>query len=242
MEQNTEPKEFKLLPIFSGLFVATLILSTIASSKLFTIGLFTLPGGVIIFPIAFIFNDILTEVYGYARCRKIVWTGLVSYVLLALTLLVVDILPPASFWPNQIAFHSILGFVPRVALAGILAYFFGEISNSIVLSKMKYWEKGERGLKQGWRFLMSTIVGEGVDSIIFMTVAFAGTIPPTALMKTILTLYVVKVIYELIAIPISTRFANRVKQIEGTDKIDYPDRTNYNPFAFLSSKKSLSEQ
>ena len=231
MEQNLELKEFKLLPIFSGLFVSTLILSTITSSKLFTIGFITLPGGVIIFPLAFIFNDILTEVYGYARCRKVVWTGLASYVLLAFTLLIVEVLPPASFWPNQEAFAAVLGFVPRIALAGILAYFLGEISNSIVLSKMKYWEKGQRGLKQGWRFLMSTVVGEGVDSIVFMTIAFAGTIPSADLLKTILTLYIVKVIYEFIAIPISTRFANYVKKVEGVDKIDYPDRTNYNPFS-----------
>lgn len=228
---DTPQKDLKLLPIFSGLFVAVLILSTITSIKIFSVGPLTLPGGVIVFPLAFIFNDILTEVYGYARSRRVIWTGLGCYILTAVTLLIVDALPPASFWPNQAAFTAVLGFAPRVALAGIFAYFSGEFANSVVLSKMKYLEKGERGLKQDWRFVMSTIVGEGVDSIVFMVIAFIGAIPPRDLIKTILILYIVKVVYEIIALPISTRFANWVKKVEGLDTIDYPERTNYNPFA-----------
>lgn len=234
--QKTEvsAKDLKLLNIFSGLFVAVLILSSITSFKIFSIGPLTLPGGVILFPIAFILNDILTEVYGYARSRRIIWTGLASYVLLGVSLSIVNALPPAPFWPHQAAFQTVLGFVPRIALAGMLAYFCGEMANSIVLSKMKYWEKGERGLKQGWRFVASTIVGEGVDSFVFITVSFLGTIPARNLIATMLTLYVVKVIYEVIALPVSTRFANWVKHIEGIDVIDEPDKTNYNPFTLTS--------
>lgn len=220
----------RLLNIFTGLFVAMLVIATVASSKIFMIGPLALPGGVIVFPIIFIFNDILTEVYGYERSRRVVWTALACQALAGLVLLIVDILPAAPFWKGQEAYHAILGFAPRIALAGLVAFFTGELSNSFVLSKMKYFKKGKRGLWQGWRFVASTIVGEAVDSIVVMTIAFAGVIPPADLIKTMVTLYFVKVAYEVVVLPVSIPFSNWVKKKEEIDHLDLPETTNYNPF------------
>jgi len=224
--------------VFTGIFVTVLVVATVASTKIFSLGSFTFPAGLLVFPITFIFNDILTEVYGYSRSRRIIWTGLGCQALAGLTFWIVGILPPASFWNHQAAYDAVLGFVPRVALAGLTAYFCGEFANSVVLSKMKYVEKGERGLKQGWRFVASTMVGEAVDSIVFMSIAFIGEIPPAAIVSTIITLYIAKVLYEIVALPFSIRFANWVKKIEGVDYIDTPQLTNYNPFAVFSIRST----
>lgn len=237
-QMQPKEKDLQLFSIFTGIFVTVLVLIPATSSKIFAIGPFNLPGGTLVFPITFIFNDILTEVYGYARSRRIIWTGLGCQVLAALTYLIVGILPPASFWPHQQAYEVILGFAPRVAIASLLAYFCGEFANSIVISKMKYKAGGKRGLPQGWRFVASTIVGEAVDTVVFMLVAFLGIIPPTDLVYTLITLYVVKVIYEIAALPFSTRVANWVKKVEGIDQIDDPRTTHYNPFVIFFKPKA----
>lgn len=236
MQPHDTEKEFRLLDVLTGIFVAVLVLSPICSSKIFAIGPLTLPGGVLLFPIVFIFNDILTETYGFARARRVIWTGLFAQALAAVALYVVGILPPADFWPHQAAYSAVLGFAPRIFLGSVVSYFLGEFANSWILSRMKYAAHGERGLKQGWRFVASTIVGEAVDTGVVMTIAFAGVMGTYDFFKTVLILYVVKVLYEIIALPFSTRFANWVKKMEGVDKIDAPDKTNYNPFAVASTK------
>lgn len=227
----------RLYTVFAGLFAAVLVTVPVASTKIFAIGPFHLPGGTIIFPLAFILNDILTEVYGYAGSRRIIWTGLACQGLAALTFLAVGALPPASSWPNQAAYDAVLGFAPRVALASLLAYFCGEFANSFVLSRMKYRDAGRGGTRQGWRFLASTIVGEGVDSVVFMVVAYLGAVPFGDLCRTLATLYVVKVLYETAALPFSVRFANWVKRAEGLDSIDSPATTSYNPFCVFSVQR-----
>lgn len=234
--ENKRGRDLKLFNVFTGLFVTVLVVSTIASSKIFAVGSFFLPGGVIVFPILFIFNDILTEVYGYAQSRRVIWTGLFCQAFVGIVLAIVTALPPAPFWDGQPAFQRILGFVPRVALAGLMAYFSGEFANSFVLSKMKYLEQGARGLKQGWRFVASTMVGEGVDSIVFMLVAY-GSLMKSDLLNTLITLYVVKVLYEIVALPFTVKFSNWVKKIEGVDHIDTPQGTNYNPFSVLFNSR-----
>mgnify|MGYP001579847594 CR=1 FL=1 len=235
MDTALKEPRLKLYTIFAGLFGVILVLSATTSVKIFAIGPFTLPGGVIFFPLVFIFNDILTEVYGYALSRRIIWTGLFCYILAGVTYLIVQALPPASFWPHQEAYTQILGFAPRIMFGGLIAYFCGEFANSYILSKMKFKQGGLRGIKQGWRFVASTMVGEGVDSFIIMIIAFYGVIPLSALFTTMATLYVVKVVYEIIALPFSTRLANWVKRVEGIDVIDTPETTNYSPFKSITS-------
>lgn len=220
----------KLFSIFAGLFVASLLLANITASKMIAFGPFIFTGGIIVFPISYIFGDILTEVYGYARSRKIIWTGLACQVLAAVVFLTVGLLPPAPFWHDQEAYNAILGFVPRIAVASVIAYFCGEFCNSWILSRMKYQHKGQRGLKQAWRFVASTMAGEGVDTLVFIAVAFSGVYGLAMLLQTAVSLYVFKVGYEILLVPLSSRFADWVKEAERIDQIDRPEDTNYNPF------------
>ncbi len=140
----------------------------------------------------------------------------------------VQILPPASFWPNQAAYETILGAVPRITLASLLAYFAGEFSNSFVLSRMKVWMSG----KHLWmRTIGSTVVGEGVDSIIFVFVAFGGTMPLSAVLTIIGSIYVLKVAYEIIVTPLTYLIVNKLKRAEGIDV--YDKDISYNPFTLV---------
>lgn len=220
----------KLLPVFTGIFVGVLVLIPSMSSKFISIGPLNIAGSTLIFPITFIFNDMLTEVYGYSRSRKVIWTGMAMQIFAALFYWLIDIWQPASFWSNQEAYHSILGQAPRIVLAGVVAYFFGEFANSYILSKMKFQQDGKTGVKQGVRYVLSTIVGEGLDSILFMTIGFFGIMDNSALITTIFTIWGVKVLYEILALPFSISFSNWVKKIEGIDVIDNPEQTSYNPF------------
>lgn len=237
MESNQELKEFKLFGLFTGLFVAVLIVSNILSSaKFIEIGWLVMPAGVIVFPISFIFGDILTEVYGYTRSRKVIWTGFAGLLLMLFFILLAKILPSASFWQDQAAYERLFALAPRLVVGGFTAYLLGEFCNSFVMSKMKFWDKGHRGIKQGWRFVASTIVGEGVDTIIVILIAFSGVLAFSEMVRVGISIYIFKVLYEAVATPFSTRFANWVKRVEGTDKIDYPQEVNYNPFAIFFHK------
>jgi len=222
-----------LLPVFTGMLVAVLLTSTFSNAKIFAIGPLTMPGSTLLFPLVFVFNDILTEVYGYAQSRRVIWTGLGCQAFAGVAFLVLDKLPPAPFWTSQQAYHQVFGFAPRFAFGGLAAYFCGEFANSFVLSKMKYWHQGARGRKLSWRFVASTVVGQAVDSFIFMIAAFGGAIPWLSLFKTMATLYAVKVLYEIVILPVHTRIANWVKDVEHIDRIDTPETTDYNPFASL---------
>jgi hypothetical protein len=235
---SSEVKEghLKYFSIISSLFCAVLLISNITAVKVFTLGPLTVVGGVVLFPLAFIFNDILTEVYGFHLSRKVIWTAFACLILATFTYWIVGLIPPAAGWPHQQAYETILGGTPRVMLASMLAYFCGEFMNSLVISKMKYSVRGKRGLSEGWRFVASTIVGEGVDSVVFMTIAFYGVLPTPILVNGIISIYLLKVAYEIIATPFSTRFANWLKKAEGMDHLDAPQTTNYNPFALFSNK------
>src|SRR3989338_6312072 len=169
-----EQKEsLRYFSIISTLFVATIIISNTVATKLFSLGPLIFTGGVLIFPITYIFGDILTEVYGYARSRKIIWTGFIALIFMSLVYWIVGLLPPAPTWPNQEAYVAILGLVPRIVFASIIGYWTGSFANSFVLAKMKLLTKG----KHLWtRTIGSTVVGEGVDSILFVSIAFYGIV------------------------------------------------------------------
>lgn len=226
--------DLTLLPIFTGIFVSVLVLSTPLASKFVAIGPFNVAGATLIFPISYIFNDIFTEVYGFSKSRRIIWIGMGCQIFSAFLFWLVGVLPAAPFWHNQAAYDTILGAAPRITLASFLAYFCGEFANSLVMSKMKYSQHGARGFSQGCRFVASTVVGEAVDTAVFFTLAFYGAMANSDLFSVICTIYIAKVLYEILALPVSTRLANWVKRVEGIDKIDDPHRTDYNPFALLS--------
>jgi uncharacterized integral membrane protein (TIGR00697 family) len=148
----------------------------------------------------------------------------------ALMYALVVALPYPEFWKNQAAFEAVMGSTPRIALASITAYFLGEITNSFILSKMKYWQAGKVGIRQQWRFVLSTFFGEGVDTAVFLTLAFLFVMPTHILLTTIVTVWLFKVGYEIVALPFSTRIANWLKKQEGVDHIDRPGEIDYNPF------------
>lgn len=210
-------KNFKYLDVITAFFVAVLIISNIASSKITQIGPFSLDGGTILFPLTYIFGDILTEVYGFKKARKVIWLGVFANILMALTFTVVGLLPSASDWPNQNAYMAIFGLTPRIVLASITAYFMGGYSNSVILSKMKIITKG-RWL---WtRTIGSTVVGELVDSLIFVLIAFLGVLPSELIIPLIISNYLFKTGVEVLFTPITYKVVNFLKKAENENHYD----------------------
>lgn len=217
-----------------GGYVAVIVISIGAAAKFISIGQWTLSGATLIWPLTFVFNDIFTEVYGYDRSRRIIWTGMAVQLLAAFAYWLVDVVPAAPFWHQQVAYSAILGQAPRIVAACLICYFCGEYVNSVTISKMKFLQKGKEGFDQGVRFMASTALGELVDTIIFFPLAFLGTVPTIDLMHTMICIYFAKLIYEFISLPVSIRIANYVKRLEGMDVIDDPQTTNYSPMLSLA--------
>jgi queuosine precursor transporter len=226
-EQSYASGSYRYFDLITGLFVAVLLVSNIASSKIVEIWKFTFDGGTILFPLSYIFGDILTEVYGYKRGRRVIWIGFFSAILMSLTLSLIGLIKPASGWEYQEAYMAILGQTPRIVTASLIAYFAGEFSNSYVLAKMKILTKGR------WLFtrtIGSTIVGEGIDTIIFVIIAFLGVYTNKMVLLIIISNYVFKVSLEIIFTPITYKVVGFLKRAE---KVDWYDRrTNFNPFIF----------
>jgi uncharacterized integral membrane protein (TIGR00697 family) len=217
--------EFKYLGLIGGLFVATLLISNTTSGKLWQVWEFTLPAGVILFPVSYIFGDILTEVYGYSRSRQVIWTGFAANTLMAVAYCIVIALPPASFWKNQAAFALTLGQVPRIVFGSLLGYLVGEFANSVVLAKMKIWTQGHHL----WtRTIGSTIIGQAADTFIFVAIGFGGLWPVKYLVLTAGSLYGFKVLYEIAATPITYAAVHFLKTREQIDFFDIG--TNFSPF------------
>jgi len=223
-------RPYRYFDLVMAVFVAVLLISNVASSKILLLGPFTFDGGTILFPISYIFGDILTEVYGYRRSRRVIWTGFGCAALLAVVLAIVGALPPAPGWENQEAYIAILGLTPRIVLGSLVAYSAGEFSNSYILAKMKIWTRG-RWL---WmRTIASTVVGEGVDTLLFVGIAFYGTLAPALLLSVVLSNYVFKVGLEALATPVTYAITNFLKRVENEDYYDYD--TDFNPFRVHNS-------
>jgi hypothetical protein len=205
-------------------FVATLIVSNLIAVKLFALGPLVLPAAVIIFPISYIFGDVLTEVYGYARARQVIWTGFFWNLFAVGAIWVGGLLPAAPFWTDQAAYNTIFGFAPRLLAASFVAYLFGEFLNSFVLAKMKVASQG----RHLWmRTIGSTLVGQLADSAIFLTLAFAGTMAPAQLGQLIVTQWLFKSVYEAAITPVTYLVVNGLKRAEGIDV--YDRETNFSP-------------
>lgn len=218
-------KNYKYLSTISVFFVSVLLISNIASTKIVDFGWFTFDGGTLLFPLSYIFGDILTEVYGYKKSRQVIWLGFFSALLMSLVFVVVGLLPAASDWGNQAAYDTILGATPRIIVASLLAFLSGEFSNSFILAKMKIWTKG----KMLWaRTIGSTIVGELVDSTLFILIAFAGILPGSLLLTLIISNYIFKTLVEILFTPITYAVITFLKKEESEDY--YDTNTNFNPF------------
>lgn len=211
--------------LIAALFVTALITANIVAVKLINVGGLIVPAATItIFPLSYIFGDVLTEVYGFRRARMIIWLGFACNLVAVLAIYLTQVLPAASFWDGQAAYERILGFTPRLLTASFAAYLVGEFANSIVLAKMKILTDG-RWL---WsRTIGSTLVGEGFDSLIFVTIAFAGTIGGGDLLRTMIASWLLKSAYEILATPLTYLVVNFLKRTEGIDTFDY--RTNFSP-------------
>jgi uncharacterized integral membrane protein (TIGR00697 family) len=209
--------------IIAVVFVTCLITANTIAVKVVNIWSFELPAAIFVFPISYIFGDILTEVYGYQQARKIIWLGFACNLVFVFFAWVGQLLPPADFWrTNQAAYESILGYTPRLLAASFLGYLVGEFANSFVLARMKVITRG-RWL---WsRTIGSTVVGQGLDTVIFIVIAFVG---PNFNPMMILNHWLAKVIIEAAATPLTYQAVNYLKKKESTDTYDYD--TNFNPF------------
>ena len=212
--------------IIVALFITCLITANITAVKLVNLFGFILPAAIIIFPLSYIIGDVLTEVYGYGQARRVIWLGFFCNFITVLAIWVGQALPVASFWDGQEAYERILGYTPRLLLASFLAYLAGEFANSFVLAKMKI-ATGGRWL---WmRTIGSTLVGQGLDSLVFITLAFVGTIPTSALVLTIVTQWLAKSIYEAAVTPLTYVAVKFLKRKEGLDVYDHD--TRFSPFS-----------
>lgn len=226
---------YRWFPFVTAVFVTTLLISNIIAVKIVHIAGLFLPAAVILFPIAYIFGDILTEVYGYGRARQVIWTGFFCNLLAVIAIWLAGRLPAAPFWsagafqtPDtaQAAYQAILGFTPRLLLASFIAYLMGEFLNSFVLARLKVLTKG----RYLWlRTIASTLVGQGADSAVFITIAFGGIFPTGDLSQAILSQWLFKVVYEALATPFTYLIVNALKKAEGVDY--YDQDTDFNPLA-----------
>ena len=211
-------------------FCVCLITSNLFVPRLWRVGnnWMQLSGAVIIFPISYIINDLLTEVYGYKKAMNVIWMGFIMSAFVALAAHVVSILPmPIDDNSQAIAqsFNSLFGMIPRTTAASLLAFILGSYMNSIVLSRMKIATKG-KGF--GWRAIASTVAGELSDSVIFYPLAFLGTMPVRTILSIIVTQVSVKTLYEIVILPVTALISRKLKAKEGIDTFDYD--VKYNPF------------
>lgn len=222
-EMQKAPSPYLL--VISTLFVTCLLTANLIAVKLVEVAGLVLPAAVIIFPISYIVGDVLTEVYGYAHARRVIWLGFFCNLIMVIAVWVAGLLPSAPFWEAQAAYQRILGTTPRILGASFAAYLVGEFANAYVLAKMKLATDG----KWLWsRTIGSTLVGQGLDSLVFMTLAFAGSIPGAGLGETILAQWMVKSAYEASATPFTYLVVNFLKTREGLDAMDR--ETRFSPF------------
>lgn len=208
-------------------FVVVLVLSNvIGAAKLSTVAGFTFGAGILFFPLSYVIGDVLTEVYGYNRARRVIWAGFAALVFMAVMSFVVVALPPADSWTGQDAYEQVFGQVPRIVLASITAFWAGEFVNSYVMAKMKVWTRGE---KLWTRTIGSTVVGQGVDSLLFYPIAFLGVWETRDVVLVMVTNWALKVGWEAVLTPVTYRVVAFLKNREGVEIFDTD--TDFSPFA-----------
>lgn len=223
-KKKTILKQYKYLGLITALYITFGLLNDVTAGKLIQLGIFTVSVATLFFPITYIIGDVFTEVYGYAKARSRVWLLLLCSIVVAIVSSIVALMPPAPGFEGNAAYVAIFAQVPRIMLASWIAFFFGSIVNDYVLAKMKIWTKG----KYLWtRTIGSTIFGEGVDTLLFFTIAFYAIFPTNVLIHVILSAWFLKVAIEVIMTPITYRVVAKLKK---TEDEDYYDRdTNFNP-------------
>ena len=209
--------------VITAIFITCLITANIIAVKVISVGSVILPAAIVVFPLSYIFGDILTEVYGYRWARRVIWLGFICNLIFVFFAWVGQLLPPAPFWEKQEAYVGILGYTWRLLIASFCGYLVGEFANSFVLARMKILTQG-RWL---WsRTIGSTIVGQGLDTAVFITLAYIGTASFVPIM--ILYHWLIKTGYEAVATPFTYAVVNYLKKKEAVDAYDY--ETKFNPF------------
>jgi queuosine precursor transporter len=212
-------------------FVTVLLLSNVLGAgkvavvDLPGIGVWPFGAGILFFPVSYVIGDVLTEVYGYARARRCIWAGFAALLFMAFMAAVVVALPPSPDWQGQAAYEAVFGQVPRIVLASILAFWAGEFANSYVLARMKVWTRG----RHLWtRTIGSTVVGQGIDSLIFYPLAFYGVWDNATLLTVLATQFALKVAWEALLTPVTYAVVGWLKRREGIDV--YDTGTDFTPF------------
>jgi uncharacterized integral membrane protein (TIGR00697 family) len=225
-----EKRDFRYLDLLTITFIVVLLISNLVGQKICAFGVFRISGGQLLFPITYIFGDVFTEVYGYAASRRAIWYGFFASALMSAIGVIVVALPAAPDWPNQSAFSTVFSIVPRLVVASLIAFWCGEFANSYVMAKMKILTGG----KHLWsRTVGSTVVGQAVDTAVLMVVAFGGSLNGKLIATLIVSGYLFKVAYEIVATPLTYAVVNFLKRREGVDSFDYS--TNFNPFRELAA-------
>ena len=206
-----------LFMLFSILFCVCLIAANILETKQISVLGISLTGGLIVFPISYIINDCVCEVWGFQKARLLIWTGFAMNFFFVAMGALCDWIPGAPYWTNEAGFHAIFGLAPRVAAASFVAFIVGSFANAYVMSKMKIRDKGRNF---SLRAILSTVVGESFDSVIFFPLALGGIVPTEELPKLMLWQVLLKTVYEVIALPITIRIVKALKEHEGEDTYD----------------------
>jgi len=210
------------------LFTTCLLLANILAIKIIQIGPFAAPAGVLIFPVAYILNDVIAEVWGFKKARLIIWAGFAMNLLMVLFFSLSIALPSAIFWTDQSTYAKILGSAPRIVFASITSYLVGSFLNAFIMSRMKILSKGKNF---GFRAIISTMVGETADSLLFISLAFAGSFPFRSIIIMIATQALLKTVYEILILPFTALVVKWVKRKEDQDVFD--NDISYNPFKVI---------
>ena len=213
--KNKTQEVSKLFYVFTTLFTTCLLAANLFALKQFSVGPVQFTGALLVFPVSYIINDVVAEVWGFRRARKLIWMAFAMNVLFVMLGALVDVLPGSG--GNDEAFHAIFGFAPRVVLASFLAFLVGSFVNAMVISKMKVRSKGKHFTL---RAIVSTVAGEACDSVIFFPIALAGIVPWHMMPSFVLWQVGLKTLYELVILPITVRVVRLVKRREGVDVYD----------------------
>ncbi|MDR2338715.1 MAG: queuosine precursor transporter [Deltaproteobacteria bacterium] len=222
-----EKKDFRSLELISGLFAGLLIIANVCSARIISVGPMSFDAGTLTFPLTYIFGDILTEVYGYARARRVIWTAFVALLLSFLAIHLVSLFPPAEGWDGGPAWDKTMALTPRIAVASLAAFLAGEFANACALSRLK-----ARDPKKGpaLRFVFSTLVGQALDTALFATIAFLGTLGTGLFVTLLVSNYAYKCAIEIILLPVTLLVVKRLKKSEGADHVDRD--VSLSPFAW----------
>lgn len=215
--KNQKQRVSVLFMLFSILFCVCLISANVLETKQIAVGPINLTGGLIVFPVSYIINDCVCEVWGYRKARLLIWTGFAMNFFFVAMGALCDLIPGAPYWHNQAGFHAVFGLAPRIALASFVAFVVGSFANAYVMSRMKIRDGGKHF---SVRAILSTVAGESCDSLIFFPLALGGVVPAEALPALMAWQVVLKTAYEVVALPVTIRVVKAMKQHEGEDAYD----------------------